>query len=266
MRRAPGGCLKTPASTTTGRDRLSETVSQDRLLGGAVGLRQPVAGYRAAIDPVLLAAAVPARPGERVLDLGTGAGAAALSLLARVPGCRVVGLERDSQAAALAVENAALNGAADRFEVVVGDVGDLPGALEPGSFDQVMTNPPYLDPSTSNALPAHRAGATVEGEVALGAWLAAALAMAKRGGAVTVIHRADRLAEVLAGLTTDAGAVTVFPLWPKAGRAAKRVIVRARRGKRGPLALAPGLVLHRPDGGYTAEAEALLRTPAPLTF
>ncbi len=234
--------------------------TRDALLGGRVQLCQPAKGYRAAIDPVLLAAAVPARPGERVLDLGCGAGAAAICLLARVPAIEATGLELQGILARLAAANADLNGVAGRFTVVEGDVLSPPPGLAPGSFDRVMLNPPYLA-SGANRPPraSPRAMSTHEGDATLGDWLATALSMLKPKGALTVIHRAERLEELLTGLEGRAGGIRIFPLWPAAGKPAKRVLVTARTATAAPLVLAAGLVLHEPDGRFTPQAEAVLR-------
>jgi tRNA1(Val) A37 N6-methylase TrmN6 len=241
-------------------------VTEDALLGGRVRLRQPRRGYRAAIDPVLLAAAVPARAGQRVLELGAGAGAAALCLAARVPGCAVVGLELDPALVALANENAARNDLAARVRVLAGDLRSPPPELEAGSFDEVLLNPPHLAAAAVTPPPdAGKAAAHVEAaEVPLAVWLERAVEMARRKAGITVIHRAERLDELLAGLGGRAGAIVVYPLWPGEGRPAKRLIVRARKGLATPLRLAPGLVLHQPDGRYAAAAEAVLREAAGL--
>ena len=232
-------------------------IGEDRLLGGRVRLRQPRRGYRAAIDPVLLAAAVPAAPGELVADLGTGAGAAALCLLARCPGCRVTGFELQPGLAALAADNARLNGLEDRFSVVAGDIA-CAAQDWCGRFGRVMANPPYL-PAARADLSAGDDPATVEGGAGLGDWVRAALALVRPKGTVALIHRADRLDELLAHLAAGAGGIVVLPLWPKPGLAAKRVVVCARRGVRAPLTLGPGLVLHDARGCYTGAAEQVLR-------
>ncbi|SDF41386.1 tRNA1(Val) A37 N6-methylase TrmN6 [Limimonas halophila] len=234
---------------------MSADVREDALLDGRVRLRQPAAGYRAAVDPVLLAAAVPARAGERVLDLGCGVGPAALCLLARMPGAWAAGLEIQAELAALARENAALNGRADALGIAVGDVGRPP--FRAGAFDHVMANPPYQRAGHGRA-PAD-AVANVEGVAKLPDWLAAMAALVRPRGSVSVVHRADRLDEVMRGLPASLGEVTVIPLWPGPGTAAKRVIVRARRGVRTPASLTAGLVLHAADGRYTPAAEAVLR-------
>ena len=235
------------------------------MLGVRVRLYQPSAGYRVAIDPVLLAAALPAGPGDRVLDLGCGAGAAALCLLARVPEARLTGLELQAEFAELATRNAALNGCADTFRVVQGDILAPPPELALDNADLVMINPPYVGAGRGRAAAApSKALATHEGEADLAVWLDRALALLRPKGRLAVIHRADRLDELLARLHSRAGEIRVFPLWPSAGQAARRVLVGARKGVATPLRLESGLVLHRPDGRFTAEAEAVLRDAAAI--
>jgi len=242
-------------------------VTENTLLGGRVRLRQPRSGYRVAIDPVLLAGAVPAQAGERILDVGTGTGAAALCLLARVDGCEVVGIETQPDIARLAQGNAALNGAGDRFRVIEGDLRAPPAALGMGGFDHAMANPPYLEPAAATpARVAGKAAANIEGEASLTDWVAFCARMVRLRGSVTVVHRADRLDALLGAFRQHGlGAIVIVPLWPKQpGRDARRVIVSGRKGARTPLRLTPGLVLHRDDGGFTAEADAILREGAAL--
>ncbi|HMA14445.1 MAG: tRNA1(Val) (adenine(37)-N6)-methyltransferase [Bacteroidota bacterium] len=239
--------------------------TEDAFLGGRLRLRQPAAGYRAAIDPVLLAAAVPAAAGERVADLGCGVGTAGLCLLARVSGATVAGLELQPGLAALAQQNAEANGFADRLTVAQGDVARPPSGFAAGRFDHVMLNPPYLDPGAVRAPALElRRLATVEGEPPLETWLTQALALLCPRGCLTVIHRADRLDRLLAALAGRCGDLVVFPLWPRPGEAAKRVLVQGRKGTGAPLRLLPGLALHEAGGAYTAAAEAVLRDAAAL--
>lgn len=239
-------------------------LSRNRLLGGRVMLAQPVQGYRVAIDPVLLAAAVPAAAGDRVLDAGCGAGAAGLCLAARIPGCLITGVEIDPAFVALARDNAAANGFSDRIAIRAGDIGrDWPEGAALATFDHAMTNPPHLDPARST-IPALGGMARAEGRVGLVAWIGALLNAVRPRGTITLVHRADRLDDILAALHGRAGGVVVYPLWPKAARAAKRVIVQARRGSRAAMTVKPGLVLHETDGRFTVGAENVLRHAAGL--
>jgi tRNA1(Val) A37 N6-methylase TrmN6 len=234
--------------------------TEDRLLGGRVRLRQPASGYRVAIDPVFLAAAVPAEPHQLILDVGCGAGAAMLCLAARVPHSRVVGLEMQRDLVRLAGDNAILNAMEARVSVMIGDLLHAPPRLSPGSFDHVMANPPYRERGRSTpAETPGKAGATIEGDADLGAWVRFALAMVRPKGSVTFVHRADRVDALLGEIAGRAGEVVIFPLWPGGDRPASRVLVRARKQVAAPARLMPGLVLHRPDGRPTDAAESVLR-------
>lgn len=242
-------------------------VSEDRLLGGRVVLRQPRTGYRAAIDPVFLAAAVPAGPGDLVLDVGAGVGAAALCLARREPGCNVRGIELQRDLVRLATENVIANGMSGRVDIMVGDLLHPPPRLAPGAFSHVMANPPYLQEGTATPPPdSGKAQANVESEAALSDWVRFALAMVRPKGSITFIHRADRLAALLGAMADRAGDIVVFPLWPGVGKPASRVIVRARKGVASPTRLLPGLTLHEPDGRYTTAADAVLREGAGLAL
>ncbi len=234
---------------------MSLATTDDTLLGGRVTLRQPATGYRAAIDPVLLAAAC-GDDARTALDLGCGAGAASLALMARVPAVHVTGIEIDAELAALASANAAANGWAGRFAAWTGDVA----TFGQSGFDLVLANPPYLEAARADPSPdATKRRADVEGTLPLAGWVAAALKALKPRGTCVFVQRADRLADLLAAFGSEAGDIVVFPLWPRAGVAAKRVIVRARKGVRTPMTLAAGLVLHEGERSYTQAADAILR-------
>nr|WP_247878729.1 methyltransferase [Niveispirillum sp. SYP-B3756] len=236
------------------------------MLGGRVKLYLPEKGYRAAIDPVLLAAAVPAEPGQQVLDLGCGAGAALLCLAARCADVALTGLDIQADAVRWAGAGIAAGGWADRARVVPGDVADIAASgLAPNSFDHVMTNPPFWELGRHSASPvAGKAASHGEGAGDLTGFIQAALRLLKSGGSLTVIFPAVRLASLLALMEGRFGDIAVLPLWPRAGVAAKRVIVQGRRDRKSPLRLLPGLVLHGPGQTYTPETEAILRDAAPL--
>ncbi|WP_448202520.1 tRNA1(Val) (adenine(37)-N6)-methyltransferase [Azospirillum sp. sgz302134] len=242
--------------------------AEDTLLNGRVRLLQPGAGYRAAIDPVLLAAFTAAGPGDRVLDVGTGTGAAALCLAARVPDALVTGLEQRAEAAAFARRNTALNGLSGRVAILDGDLLSPPPDLVPGGFDRVMMNPPYLRAGAASVPPdPWKAAANVEGAAGLTDWVRFAAAMLTPRGTLTMVHRADRVDEILSALHgARFGSLTLVPLWPKPGEDARRILLSARKGGRSPARLTAGLVLHGPDGAYTPDAQAILRDMAPLTL
>jgi FkbM family methyltransferase len=240
-------------------------LSEDGLLDRRIRLRQPKKGYRAGSDAVLLAAAVPARAGERVLDVGAGAGAVALCLAWRCPEATVCALERDAELCALAAANAAANELSARVRVLCGDVAAAPAELRQARFDHVVTNPPFYEAGRVSTSPEPlKHAAHAESEAGLADWLAFCLKRLRPGGSLSVIHRASRLPELLSALHGGAGDIAVLPLWPAAGRPAKRVIVQARAGRRGPARLLSGLVLHDGNGGDTAQARALLREGAAL--
>jgi tRNA1(Val) A37 N6-methylase TrmN6 len=242
----------------------ADALTHDAILGGRLHVDQPKRGFRVAIDSVLLPAAVPARAGESVLDLGCGVGAASLCLVRRVPECTVVGLELQPALVELARGNAIGNGLGGSFEAVLGDVGNPPERITQEKFFHVMMNPPYLEAGSGRApKSASRAVSSIEADAPLSAWIASGARSLRLGGSLTVIHRADRLQDVLVALARearDAGEIVVFPLWPESRRnPAIRVIVRARMGVATPLRIAPGLVLHESDGSFTREAELVLR-------
>jgi len=238
-----------------------QDLSEDALLGGKLCFYQPKRGYRVAIDPIFLAAAVPVRPGEHVLDAGAGTGAAVLCLAARVPECRVTGIELQRDLLRVATINVEANGLGQRVQMIAGDLGRLPPRLTAASYDHVMTNPPFLAADAATPPPERqRAEAHMEGNLNLGAWLKGCVLMLKSGGGLTLIHRAERLGEILAALDGRVGDIVVYPLWPKAdGRPAKRVLVQGWKAARGPMKLAPGLVVHEANGQYSTVAKGVLR-------
>lgn len=230
------------------------------LLGGRVRLL-PAPGLKPTTDTVLLAAATPAGEGDRVLDAGCGSGAAALCLAARVPGCTVVGLEREPELAAIARENVALNGMDDRVTIVEGDLMALPPGLDAASFDRVMTNPPYLDPRRSRGSPDRLRRAAMVESAPLDQWLAVCLLLLKPGGDLVVVHRAERDIDIVMALGKDNGAVwTLFIVPERQARSEpRRLLMRAQRSAPCAQRFAEPLLLHGSGGAYTPNAEAILR-------
>jgi len=241
------------------------TFTDDRLLGGRVRLRQDIGGYRAGMDAALLAAACDAGAGARVLDAGCGVGAVMLAVAARRPGTQFVGVERDGEALALAAANIVLNGMEDRATLVEADVGAPFSRLGLAPFDAALANPPFFDDEGALRGPAEaRRGAWIAPE-GLAAWTAFLVKAVREGGTITLIHRADRLADILTGLAPKAGSLRIRGVHPFAGAPAKRVLVRAVKTGKAPLRLLPPLVLHDRDGAkHTAEVEAILHGEADL--
>lgn len=255
----------TPAGTT-----------DDAFLGGKLAILQPEAGYRAGLDAVLLAAATPIAAGKavRVLDAGAGVGVVGLCIAARLPDAAVTLVEREPTLADLASRNAERNGLADRVKVIVADVGaggralhdgGSQAGLAPGAFDHVVANPPYYAVGAGTAS-AHRirAGAHQMAKGDLDRWGAFLATAARSDGTVTLIHRADALAAVLAALEGRFGGISVLPVHPRAGEPAHRIIVTGVKGSRAPLVIKAGLVLHDADGRYLPAVEVVLRDGAPL--
>lgn len=233
------------------------------LLGGRVRHAQPADGHRTGLEPVLLAAAIPARRGERVLEAGTGSGAALLCLAARIPGLTGLGIERDPAMAAVARANFAANGC-DGLTVACADITE---ARPKGDFDHAFANPPWHDPSGTASPAPGREAARRAAPGLFDAWTAALAAPLRHRGTLSLVVAAAALPACLVALdSAGCGSPAVLPLWPKAGREAKLVLLRAIKGGRGPCRLLPGLVLHRDTGGFTPAADAILRDGAALVF
>lgn len=233
--------------------------------GGPLHVLQPRDGLRAGLDAVMLAACVKPVAGLEVLDAGAGAGVVGLCVARRCPWSRVTLVEREPELAELARLNARRNGLSDRVRVIEGDL-TAPRArlaelgLVTESFDHVLANPPFHEAGSVRSSPRSlKASASVLGEGDLERWMRFLAAMARPGGHMTVIHRADALRDVLDAIGTRFGGLRVLPLHPRHGEPAVRVIVRGRKGSRAPLALLPGLMLHE---GYdhAPEARRVLRT------
>jgi tRNA1(Val) A37 N6-methylase TrmN6 len=260
------GAMPTNISTRTAAD--PGECSEDAILGGRLVLRQPRRGHRFGHDAILLAAAVEAHAGETAVEFGAGVGAAALALAHRVEGLGVTLVEIDPVLTGLAAENAERNNLAARVRALRLDVtapaADFAAAgLAAASADHVLMNPPFN--AAQNPSPnASRRSAHVASDRTLQQWLGAAASLLRPGGTVTLIWRADGLADVLAGLRTGFGAITVLPIHGKTGSPAIRVVLRAVKDSNGPLTLLSGFALAGLDGTPTVAAETVLREGAAL--
>lgn len=243
-------------------------LSRDGFLGGRLKLWQPRNGYRAAIDPVLLAAFVPAKSGESVLDLGCGAGTAVLCLGHRVTGLNLYGLEIQPCYAALARRNASENGLG--LEVHEGDVTRLPAELRAMQFDHVLMNPPYRAAGSAPSRDAGRDQAHREGGAGLSNWLDSGLKRLRPEARLSVIHSPGRLGDILGALAGRAGNVEILPVAARNGEPARRVLVSARKGRGGETRIWPALVLHEfgsregQGSSYTDAASYVLRDAGSL--
>ncbi len=238
-----------------------EDLTCDGFLGGRLHLWQPKAGYRAATDPVLLAAFVSATAGQSVLDLGCGAGAAILCLMRRAE-IRGYGIEIQNDYAQLARRNAIENGMG--LTVFDGDIRTMPAELRAMSFDHAICNPPFYAAETHSG-PRDTGRDMAHRGVDLREWIDAGLRRLVADGWFSIIHRAERLGEILAAFDGRAGGIRVLPIAPREGRAAGRVLVGAQKGSKADMTLLAPLVMHdgavhATDGDdYTARARGILR-------
>ncbi len=237
-------------------------VTAGALLNGSVRYDQHADGYRTGIEPVLLAAAVPARPGQLVLEAGSGAGAGLLCLARRVPGVAGIGVERDPALATLAAANARANGWGDRLSFHAASIEHF---TPPARCDHAFANPPWHAQDGTCSPNPGRAGAKRAAPGLLAGWSRALTALVRDRGTISLILPAGQLHAGLAALAgAGCGGFRLLPVWPRAGVAARLLIISARRGGRGATVLSAGLVLHESDGAYTPAAEAILRGAAAL--
>lgn len=236
--------------------------TEDAFLGGRLRLRQPRSGHRAGHDAMLLAAATPARPGDRVVDFGAGVGAAGLAVASRVAGIALVLVELDAALAGLARDNAASNAIA--AEIVVLDVTSAAdrfaaAGLAPDSADVVLMNPPFNDPSRHRGSPDKaRVSAHVATAATLEGWVHAARRILKSGGILTLIWRADGLGAVLAALDRGFGSLEILPVHGDAKTPAIRVLIRATKGGKAPIQLHAALMLNDESTAPNRQVQEIL--------
>lgn len=260
-----------PPKSLTGNPSAPPATAQEEgfLLGGRVRYDQFAKGYRTGLEPVLMAASIPARPGETVLEGGCGAGAALLCLSARIPGVHGVGLESDPETQALAEQNIRNNLLSDgipKLRILQAHLPAIPKSLRAltptanGRFHHVMANPPWHSPSGTPSPDSRRRLALSAETTAPEEWIRALTKWVLPGGTLTFVLStavADRACQTL--LENGCGSIQFYPFWPRAGREAKLVLVRAVHGGRGIFRLRAGLMLHEADGRFTAAAERVLR-------
>ncbi|SFS64397.1 tRNA1(Val) A37 N6-methylase TrmN6 [Sulfitobacter marinus] len=243
-----------------------DELTYDAFLGGKLHLWQPRKGYRAGVDPVLLAATVPAAPGQRVLELGCGVGAASLCLGARVAGLSLTGVEVQQAYAELARRNN------PEFEVIEADLAAMPLSLRQRQFDHVLANPPYFDRAASIASEDSTRETAMGEQTPLAKWVEIAAKRLAPKGQAHFIHRAERLPDLIRALPHDMGSIEVLPIAPRIGRMTELIILRARKSGRGAFRLCAPLIMHEgaehiADGdSYVPAIRAVLRAGAALPF
>lgn len=247
-----------------------DTVIETTLLNGRVALLQPKKGFHASIDTVFLAAAVPVKEKAHILDAGCGVGSGGLCVLARSRSVRLTGIDIQPELIDLARQNAALNEVEHLCRFVAGDIRKEKDIAD-DAFSVVMMNPPYQEGGTHTPSPT-RNKALSHGEDASGAglddWIKYAHKKLKQGGTLVMIHRADRMNDIISALERRRwfGSFVIFPLYSRHGDDAKRVIIRARKERYAPTVLKAGLVIHEKDGKYTDGAQRILSAAEALAM
>lgn len=241
------------------------SLTEDAFLGGRLRVLQPEKGYRAGIDAVFLAAAIPVAAGETVFEAGIGVGVAALCLIARNPAIHVTGIEVATRYAMMCEENAKRNGFGQLLKVIHADVKDamrrdLAHMPQHGTFAHAYANPPYFEDGKVTPSPSLlKAQAHAFGPDDLDLWIKVMHAMVSLRGSVTLIHRAESLGKILVAMEDRFGDIRVAPLYAREGTAASRVIVQGIKGSKAPMQLLPGLILHGDGNAFTPDADAVLR-------
>lgn len=232
----------------------------DEIYGKRVKLYQPAKGFRVCVDTILLSASIDAQPNNKVLDVGAGVGGATLALAARCPDIFVHGIELLRENVVLATENIKMNAMQGRVEILCGTLTTPPPRLAAGTYDHIMTNPPYYDGcSTRSSEITQKQLAHEMNDTEFKNWLQFCLMMLKTEGYITFIYPAHYLHKILGHLSGKMGNITIYPIWPKRNTPAKRVIIKGQKGSSAPSKILPGLTLHQVNGGYTQEAEEILR-------
>ncbi len=236
------------------------------VLNKHVQLHQAPEGFRTSMDSIMLAAACPVRTGQNVLDLGCGVGSAGLCVLHRIVDMTLLGVDIQADHIELAIKNAAINNMAKNSSFLCADIRDLTRD-DIGAFDHVICNPPYKAAGSHKHSPSPakaQAMGHVNGDISLRNWIDCAWHHIKGQGSLTIVHEAEQCDSIIQGLYSERGGrrfgnIEIIPLYPKAGVAAKRVIIRAWKHKKSGSSVLPGITLHNMNGSYTPEADKILR-------
>ena len=245
-------------------DFLKNEISQDLFLGGQLSIFQPLTGYRAATDPVLLAAACPAKSSDEVLELGCGVGTASFCIFRRI-GVSLTGLEIQENYANLAIENGLLNKIP--IHVEIGDFRKMPKNIKNKNFDQVVINPPYYQTGTPSKNQGRNQSLRITNP--LSEWVNEGVKRLKPNGWITIINTPENLIEILIALSKGTGDIQIKPLTSLRDKTANRVIIRAKKGSKGITKLYAPLITHVSEGNikkFSYETEEILRRGSPLIF
>lgn len=238
---------------------MNSEIIETALLRGKVKLLQPKKGFHASLDTVFLAAAVPVKDEWKVLDIGCGVGSAGLCILSRNINISLFGIDVQQELVDLALQNAVLNSAEEKCRFFCGDISSEK-TIKNNYFNSIFINPPYQESGAHTKSPNKIKATAHSSEITLEKWIKYSHSKLKNGGYLTIIHRADRMDDLIDCLVSKKwfSSLVVFPLYSRQGDAAKRIIIRARKERYAPLILKSGMVIHEKDGRYTAAAEAVL--------
>ncbi len=255
------------------------TWTTDGFLDGRIQIRQPANGFRAGSDAVLLAAAIADTDQPlHILDVGSGVGTAGLCAKYRLPQATLSGLELQDELVGASRANAVQNNLDTHsffHQVNIAERGSFDGIAAPDGqpflqfgFDHVITNPPFYENGSAQASPNDiKSKAHLEGDADLPQWLQFCIARLKPKGTLSIIHRTDRLQDILRALSVGkCGHICILPLWPNDQTPAKRVLVQSIKGNASPMKLLRGLVLHENNGKPTEVAEKILRNGDSLAY
>ena len=234
---------------------LKENERIDDLQRNHLRIIQKTDGFCFGMDAVLLSGFAAVKPGERVLDLGTGTGIIPILLSAKTEGEHFTGLEIQEEIAGMAKRSVSMNGLEKKIEIVNGDIKEASRIFGAASFDVVTTNPPYMNdahglknPTEGKAISRHEVLCTLEDVVREGA------KVLKHGGRMYMVHRPHRLIEIL-------NTMTKYRLEPKRmklvhpfrDKEANMVLIEAVRGGGAWMKVEPPVIVYKEPGVYSEE-------------
>lgn len=236
--------------------------TEDYLLNKKVKIFQPKDGYRAAIDAVFVASLIDEKiikPNSTILDVGSGTGAISLCLAHRLQNNKVniTGIDIQEELVELSNMSAKENGFMDFLNYDICDIRKKT-TLTAGSYDIVITNPPYSDHDMPSPKESKKFAHNHQ-DFDLTQWLTFCLKMLKPKGYIALINRTEAINEILSAMHNKAGNIKILPLYSKPNQPAKRIIVLAQKGSHGLTSVLPPLYTHNEDGSYSEQAEKILR-------